>query len=701
MVGAWLAALFVFIAALAGVAVDIVWGTAIDDWIHDPALVYRPRTQWRHVALVVLDEGVPVQVGRKQALPLFARAAERLIRAGAKGIFLDARLGKAMEVAMPYAVCLEDSGAVRWSAPRCIADADRCRLTSSEAGLAPLAMAGEVFARFRVAPYLAGQERLPDFLLYGLEALPFIPKPGLTADDRLVSRDPAVMRWMDLNPDHAVVQLASFVDPKRTRKALARSRDDEKCDGSRCRRVRLSRPVYRTQWEGDRQIAPLSLLSACDEDAALTAAAGLKGKAVILQLTSPAEASDMIVTPMTVAWGGPHLFTPGAQFLADAVETLLLQDHPRAPPWPMKLMLFAAVAAVSVWLGWHQRQAVHLGGLLALAAGMAGLCFGCRLLQLWPVTATLVVYLTGVLQTVGLNLVIGLREGRLIRRYMPRQIHDLLIAPRANQRFRNRRHRAVVLMSDLASYTTVTHVLGDPAYILVLMNDYLEETSLILQEKYQGWLEAYVGDLVCYYWPVWGENRPDAYRNALRGAAELARLQKRFFAGIKDRYARRFPEPALERIAAMIDAGIGMAAGVVVMGDLGPRKGVRKFGILGDPLNLAARLESLTRAFNCHLVATEELAAHAGDAGLASRRLGCIAVKGRSAPVGVFALGDKEDERFSAGNVSGWENWLAEIERGGDPTIACPAIYTKDQSTLIRWKAGGLLREGVFYLDEK
>lgn len=200
---------------------------------------------------------------------------------------------------------------------------------------------------------------------------------------------------------------------------------------------------------------------------------------------------------------------------------------------------------------------------------------------------------------------------------------------------------------------------------------------------------------------MWEENRTDAYRNALRGAAELARLQKRFFAGVKDRYARRFPEPALERIAAMIDAGIGMAAGAVVMGDLGPRRGVRKFGILGDPLNLAARLESLTRAFNCHLVVAEELAAHAGDAGLASRKLGYIAVKGRSAPVGVFALGDKEDERFSAGNVRAWENWLAEIERGGEPAIACPAIYAKDQSTLIRWKTRGLLREGVFYLDEK
>jgi adenylate cyclase len=699
VIGKGIAALFVLAATALGVALDAGWGTAIDDWVHDPVLVYRARTKWQHVALVALDEDVPLQVGRKQALPLVARAAERLVHVGVKGIFLDVRLSKVMEVAMPYALCLEAPGVVRWSKPRCVADADRCRLTSSRAGISPLAMAGEVFPKFRVAPYLPGQEPLPDFLLYGLEALPFIPQSGLTASDRLVSRDPAVVRWMDLSPDHAVVQLASLVDPERTRKALVHSQDDESCGEVRCRRVRLSHPRYQIQPQAKLPIFPLSLLAACNEDDALKAAAGLKDKAVIFQLTSPAEATDMLVTPMTVALGGPHLFTPGAQLLADAVETLLLQDHPRAPPWVAKILLFVAVAAVSVFLGRGERQMLLLIGLPMLALGLGGLCL-LSPFELWPVTATVAVYLCGILQTAGLHLVIGLREGRLIRRYMPRQIHDLLIAP-GEIRFRKRCHQAIVLMSDLKGYTTVSQVLEDPASILELMNDYLEETSLILQEKYQGWLEAYVGDLVCYYWPLWEKDSLCAWHNALLGAVELMRLQRRFFAGLKERYAERFPQPVLERIAALIDAGIGMASGAVVMGDLGPRKGVRKFGVLGDPLNLAARLESLTRAFNCHLIVSEELAAKAGEVGLAKRRLGRIAVKGRTMPTAVFALGEGGEEHFSAENVRGWENWLAEFERGEEPITVCPSVYAKDLATLRRWRAQGWLKEGVFYLDEK
>ena len=122
-------------------------------------------------------------------------------------------------------------------------------------------------------------------------------------------------------------------------------------------------------------------------------------------------------------------------------------------------------------------------------------------MQLWPVTNSLLVFLCGAGLTLTAHLVIGFREGRLISQYMPKQIHDLLIGLGENETFRNRRHMAIVLMSDLACYTKVTDELREPSHVLKLMNDYLSETSFVLQDKYQGWLESYIGDMVCYYWP--------------------------------------------------------------------------------------------------------------------------------------------------------------------------------------------------------
>ncbi|HIF54993.1 MAG TPA: hypothetical protein EYQ57_07475, partial [Methylococcaceae bacterium] len=114
-------------ALLTGVIIDTVFGNRLDYWVHDSALVFQHRTAWKHSAIVVLDDDVPYSVGRKQALPLFAKATERLISAGVKGVFLDARISKSQEGRMPYAQCIENDGSVRWSNPECsVTNTNQC-----------------------------------------------------------------------------------------------------------------------------------------------------------------------------------------------------------------------------------------------------------------------------------------------------------------------------------------------------------------------------------------------------------------------------------------------------------------------------------------------------------------------------------------------------------------------------------------------
>ncbi len=97
---------FVIGSAILGGLIDFFLGTKIDYWLHDSALVYQARTEWKSTAIVALDDGVPIYVSRQQSLPLFAKATERLIAAGAKAVFLDARIPKDMETTMPFAVCM-------------------------------------------------------------------------------------------------------------------------------------------------------------------------------------------------------------------------------------------------------------------------------------------------------------------------------------------------------------------------------------------------------------------------------------------------------------------------------------------------------------------------------------------------------------------------------------------------------------------
>ncbi|MGJ0514413.1 MAG: adenylate/guanylate cyclase domain-containing protein [Methylomicrobium sp.] len=693
---------FIAAALLAGGILEFWIGNAVDYWIHDAAVVYQARTVWRHTAVVVLDDGVPINVDRKQALPLFAKATERLVDAGAKGVFLDARIPKELEGVMPYAVCIRQDGNVEWSRPACQTTNRQCRIASSALGTAPLKMKPEVFRYFRLAPYLPGQDQLPDFLLYDWEAENVIPPEGINALDRLITKNTPIARWMDMSRNHAVLVMSRLFDAEKAARSEA-GFENEVCDqGTPCRRIRLSYPVFSPMTTGDRLVLPVSQLASCDSQISRRAALKAQGKVVILQMTAPTESTDSIITPMSTAWLGPHVLTPGAQYLVDAIETLLNQDHPRPPPAFIKYLVFLLAATLGVGLGaYYPHFYLWISGV-GMVAVLGGLCFFMPTMQLWPVTAPMVIFLCGAGETLAAHLIFGFREGHLISQYMPKQIHNLLSGLKKNESFRNRRHRAIVLMSDLAGYSTVTEILNEPGHVLQLMNDYLSETSFVLQDKYQGWLESYIGDMVCYYWPFHSDNQMAAYRNALQGALELSTLQKRFFTSVFERYQGRFDDAVLLRICRVINAGIGLSSGEVVMGDLGPKNGVRKFGILGDPMNLTSRIESLTRCFNTEIIITGEFLAAAESLQYGVRRLGNMCVKGRSAPEILYAVGYLNDFRFGIEELRAWNDWLRDLEQGREAGSNCPEIFAKDKATLLQWQARGLLDpSGVWRLDEK
>lgn len=692
-------------ALLLGVFIDYSFGHKLDYWIHDSAVVFQHRTQWKYSAVVALDDGVPYSVGRKQALPLFAIATERLVEAGVKGVFFDARVSIEQEGRMPYARCIENDGSVQWSEPQCSTfSGNQCSINNSELGNAPLQMAASAIKLFKVAPYLDENSALPEMLLYGFDATLSIPQDGVVASDRLVTFDSPIARWMDLSKDHAVYKLVEYSQPENVQGLFQSRASDVLCNMDfPCRRLRQSLPGFKITDKGKQLILPVSLLASCDKQKALQVASLLKDKVVVFQVAGPNESTDLIVTAMTTAAFGPKLMTPGAQYLVDAIETILNDDGPQAPVDSVKIILFIAVAVVSVMAAAVFQQTLLLclfGGVIVI---LAALCFLNPLVQLWPVMASISVFAVGAGQMVFFRMFLGLKEGKLMSRYISAPIHKLLMSLKVNEPFKIRRCHVVILMSDLAGYTTVTGLLKDPELILDLMNDYLEETSLVLQKKHDGILEAYVGDMVCYYWAdIEGNDRVNMYKKALLGAVELRKLQKQFFGTLQQRYQYKIDEELLQKINSIIDAGIGVTEGEVVMGDLGPKHGIKKFGILGDPLNLAARIESLTRLFNADIIIAGNFLGVVEASGLVTRRLGRIKVKGRILPENLYALGCADDVLFEKSNIENWNLWLDEVEAGIDTQRVCPECYPKDQKTISNWLKCKLLGDdGVWYLDEK
>jgi adenylate cyclase len=259
---------FILVAALVGACLDFTFDNTVDYWIHDAAIVSKARNEWKYVAVVTLDEKIPLDVSRIQALPLFALATERLVAAGSKHLFLDARVSKQQEGRMPYATCIESNGEARWSVPQCTTTtANQCQVLSSEAGNAPLKMSEQAILQFHIAPFPSEQKDLPEFLLFDFDAAAIISDQGVVASDALLTRNSSVARWINLREDHAVLKLAESVDSNLLKISLADSNQNEVCDSSSpCRRIRLSKPLYAVQSDINQLFLPLSSLASCDEE---------------------------------------------------------------------------------------------------------------------------------------------------------------------------------------------------------------------------------------------------------------------------------------------------------------------------------------------------------------------------------------------------------------------------------------------------
>ncbi|MGC1342263.1 MAG: adenylate/guanylate cyclase domain-containing protein [Candidatus Binataceae bacterium] len=249
------------------------------------------------------------------------------------------------------------------------------------------------------------------------------------------------------------------------------------------------------------------------------------------------------------------------------------------------------------------------------------------------------------------------REKRRLRHAFEHYLHPDVIASVVDNpgglKLGGERRIVTILFADIVNYTGLSER-TDPVALVALLNDYMTKmTDFILESG--GVVDKIRGDGIMAFWgaPVEIPNHARAaIDSALSMLAELKSMRE---------HDPRF---------TTIDIGVGIATGEAIAGNFG---GARRFdySVIGDTVNLASRLEGLTRQFKVHLLVSKETYTAAGNSYIA-RDIGLVRVKGKSNAVPVMevvAAANGADPAYYERFESALENL-----RQGDPGQACSTL---------------------------
>jgi adenylate cyclase len=179
-----------------------------------------------------------------------------------------------------------------------------------------------------------------------------------------------------------------------------------------------------------------------------------------------------------------------------------------------------------------------------------------------------------------------------------------------------------VLFSDIRGFTTLSER-RTPQQVVELLNRYFSlQVEVIF--RHGGSLDKFIGDAIMAFWGAPLDDAQHAH-NAVLAALEMAEVLQRF-------------KRELNEIEADFDVGIGIHSGPAVVGLIGSKQR-REYTAIGDTVNLASRIEGLTKGVSRILVSrdTMELCGDAFD----FQSFGSYKVKGREREVELFAPTNK------------------------------------------------------------
>ncbi len=342
---------------------------------------------------------------------------------------------------------------------------------------------------------------------------------------------------------------------------------------------------------------------------------------VVLVGTSAAGLFDLRSTPI-------EKNIPGVTIIGQFVQQIFANEFLQRPDWLFGAEFIAGLM-LSILITFMIQTLGPIGGLTVLGIGSGGIIggswyfFKSKLFLVDPISP-LVIILTVYVAVTFFNFLFTELERSRVRgafaQYMSPEMVNRLAESNESLKLGGERKDMTMLFSDIRGFTKISEQYKqDPEALTDLINRLLTTLSNEILEC-EGTIDKYMGDCIMAFW-----NAPASQENH----AELA-IQ----AGVKMRKAlKELNDELVGEGKLAMEIGIGINTGDCIVGNMGSDKRF-DYTVLGDAVNLAARLEGQSGSYGVSIVLGEETAKLMPDYKLIE--LDLIAVKGKTEPVRIY-----------------------------------------------------------------
>jgi adenylate cyclase len=314
---------------------------------------------------------------------------------------------------------------------------------------------------------------------------------------------------------------------------------------------------------------------------------------------------------------------PGVVIHANALETLIRGDRIREVPKVASTVLAGLAALVGSLLAVRLRalRALVVVVLVWVAVGLVAFAVFKYADVWWRGMAFTFGLAFGYGATVVENFVREQREKQRLSRFFSPDVLRAVVRDRDGRSLRPRRRVVTVLFSDIRGFTSISERL-QPEQVDEMLQEYLTVMTEVVF-RHGGTVDKYIGDAIMGLYNAPYED-PDHALNAIRTALEF---QER---------AIPFSARWQAKLGVTIRCGVGINSGEAVVGSLGSRQR-NEYTAIGDAVNLAARLESITKDYNVPIIISEFTYEYVKGR-FPTRELDTVTVKGKSQPVKIYGV---------------------------------------------------------------